>query len=64
MESITGGKGMLCQYRLYMKSIQDRRDGIMESIQEGRGYEVNTGGKGFMETREGVMESIQEGRDL
>ncbi len=28
----------------------------MESIQEGRGYGVNTGGKGL------VMESIQEGR--
>ncbi len=36
----------------------------MESIQEGRGYGVNTGGKGLWSQyrREGVMESIQEGR--
>ncbi len=36
----------------------------MESIQEGRGYGVNTGGKGLgsQYRREGVMESIQEGR--
>ncbi len=36
----------------------------MESIQEGRGYGVNTGGKGLWSPyrREGVMESMQEGR--
>ncbi len=34
----------------------------MESIQEGRGYGVNAGGKGLWSQyrREGVMESIQE----
>ena len=52
-----------------MESIQEvrsqyRRDEVMESIQEGRGYVVNTGGKGLCSQyrREGVMESIQEGR--
>ncbi len=36
----------------------------MESIQEGRGYGVNTGGMRLWGPyrREGVMESIQEGR--
>ncbi len=36
----------------------------MESIQEGRGYGVNTGGKGLWSQyrREGVMESMQEER--
>ncbi len=35
----------------------------MESIQEGRGYGVNTGGKGlWSQYREEVMESIEEGR--
>ncbi len=47
----TGGKELWSQYR---------REGVMESIHEGRGYGVNTGGKGLWSQyrREGVMKSI------
>ncbi len=51
--------------RPYRSEVQHyRREGVMESIQKGKGYRVNTGGKGLWSPyrREGVMESIQEGR--